>query len=351
LYDNSQEKFNRGGQKLTKSCLIGFDGFIDHLYQVIRSRSNQKNFTTYPSMESLATKILEQKGESINFELIEKTTKIGGNGPILAQALLQKGYPVTLVGAFGNPIHPIFEPFKKSSCTLYSLTESGVSEILEFDDGKIIFGKLFPLFDITFEKIIEIMGNAFIEALDKADLFVSANWTMLPHMNQIWEKTLTLLPKLKAKKRHLFVDLADPAKRSDEDLGKALELLYKFQPFFEVTLGLNDAEAKRLEKIFGINDQDVVKLREKTGLSRIVQHNKKRAILTEEKGTFEQATDYTPHPKVTTGAGDNFNAGLCHGLCQNFTPQKTLLSAIATSGYYVRHGKSPSQKDLVTWDI
>jgi hypothetical protein len=336
---------------MTKSCFIGFDGFIDHLYQVVKTRQGTKEFTPYSKMEPFANKIVEQKGQSINFELVPKTTKIGGNGPILANCLLNLGHPLTVAGAFGNPIDPVFHPLQHPNCKLFSLAMSGVSEILEFDDGKVILGKLSPLFEITYEKIEEVMEGKVMETLDRADLFVSANWTMLPHMNDIWEKIGKNLHQLKDKKRDLFVDLADPAKREDQDLIQALKLLKSLTTKFTVTLGLNDAEANRIKKILSIDGENIEALRKKSGLCRIVQHNKHKAIGCDKTGVFEQKSDFTSHPKVTTGAGDNFNGGFCHALLKGVDLQKSLLSAVQTSGYYVRHGKSPTQEDLKSWDI
>nr|WP_243140929.1 MULTISPECIES: PfkB family carbohydrate kinase [Lactonifactor] len=50
---------------------------------------------------------------------------------------------------------------------------------------------------------------------------------------------------------------------------------------------------------------------------------------------------YTPVPKLSTGGGDNFNAGLCFGLLQGLPLAESLRLGNATSGYYVRTGESP----------
>jgi sugar/nucleoside kinase (ribokinase family) len=56
---------------------------------------------------------------------------------------------------------------------------------------------------------------------------------------------------------------------------------------------------------------------------------------------------YTRSPKLTTGAGDNFNAGFCFGQVQGFNAQESLILGVATSGLYVRNGRSASQKELM----
>jgi sugar/nucleoside kinase (ribokinase family) len=55
---------------------------------------------------------------------------------------------------------------------------------------------------------------------------------------------------------------------------------------------------------------------------------------------------FTPKPKITTGAGDHFNSGFCLGNLLGFGTGQSLLTGVATSGFYVRTGQSPSIGDL-----
>ena len=49
---------------------------------------------------------------------------------------------------------------------------------------------------------------------------------------------------------------------------------------------------------------------------------------------------YCEEPVLTTGAGDNFNAGFILGLLMELEPDIALLLGMAVSGYYVRNGCS-----------
>jgi sugar/nucleoside kinase (ribokinase family) len=51
--------------------------------------------------------------------------------------------------------------------------------------------------------------------------------------------------------------------------------------------------------------------------------------------------------KIKTGAGDNFNAGFCNGLLYGLNCEEMILSGVATSSYYVGHGKSPTIPEVV----
>ena len=58
-----------------------------------------------------------------------------------------------------------------------------------------------------------------MEMAEGARLIGLLNWTMLPGMMGIWKGFLEeIFPKLSVGPRTLFVDLADPQKRTAEDL-------------------------------------------------------------------------------------------------------------------------------------
>jgi sugar/nucleoside kinase (ribokinase family) len=51
---------------------------------------------------------------------------------------------------------------------------------------------------------------------------------------------------------------------------------------------------------------------------------------------------YAAKPLITTGAGDHFNSGFCLGKLLGLGNAMSLLTGVATSGWYVRTGQSPS---------
>jgi hypothetical protein len=224
--------------KHTRHCFIGFDGFIDQISSAV-----SKNFEAFLSIASFAERIESFSGKSGNIELVLRQIKIGGNGPILANALLEGGHQIALAGFFGTPEpHELFLPLLKRCERSFNLGDHGVSDAIEFQDGKIILGKMGDLKSSDARAVLSKIKDP--EALlDAADLFASVNWTMLPMMNALWEILLNeCIPNLTPKKRLFFVDLADPEKRSDADLAHGLNLLQQFQSHYDVHLGLNKRE-------------------------------------------------------------------------------------------------------------
>ena len=68
-----------------------------------------EQFDAVETIADLGSRISAAAGKSANLELFPRFEKLGGNGPIMANALLSLGLSVRYVGALGNPsIHPVF---------------------------------------------------------------------------------------------------------------------------------------------------------------------------------------------------------------------------------------------------
>jgi hypothetical protein len=344
-------------------CFIGFDGFTDEIISVVDTRTDVHTYRPMERIAQLGERILAAAGKSCNIELVLTQQKLGGNAPILTNALLEGNHRITFVGSIGYPdVEPLFKEMADRCEETITLCPSAHSDALEFHDGKVILGKLNTLKDLSYTNLINQIGRErLIQKLDDVDLFVCANWTMLPMMTELWENLAAdMVPFFKRKResnpRWLFVDLADPAKRTDEDIARALKALHHLQPAFQVVLGLNEAEALRMIKVAkGARTGGTIEavraiaqeLRQQVGLYQVVIHATAFAVVATEEEAHVVEGPYCKKPFLTTGAGDNFNAGYCNGLLYNLSPAESLLSGVSTSGYYVRMGKSPTLPQLV----
>jgi len=204
-----------------------------------------------PTIERFASRAAAAAGKSTNFELVQQQIKLGGNGPILANALATFGARLTYVGALGWPsAHPVFAPFTERA-QVHSVADPGLTDALEFEDGKLILSKCDHLRDVNWPNLEARFGRERLaEAFASSELVAFVNWTMLPAMSDIWETLQReLMPQLSGPPRRLFLDLADPEKRRREDIRRALELMVRFRGPFNVTLGLNEKEAGELAKV------------------------------------------------------------------------------------------------------
>ncbi|MEI8194975.1 MAG: carbohydrate kinase family protein [Phycisphaerae bacterium] len=341
-------------------AVLGLDGFVDAIIHVVDKRHSASSFDRMQTIAEFSNRIGAAAGQSSNYEFVVTLQKLGGNGPIMANALAAAGFPVTYVGSLGYPaIHPVFEEMGKHA-DLLSLSEPAYTDAVEFNDGKLMLGKHRALAEVNWENLRARVGeDTFTHLLDEAQLIGLVNWTMLPHMTSIWNHLLEeVLPGLSRKPRRLFVDLADPEKRTRADLLAALATLTKFQSYLEVTLGLNLKESAQVAHVLGLPqpahaeaalESTAAAIRQKLNISTVVIHPRKGAAAANGHGTASFAGPFVTEPKISTGAGDHFNAGFVTGQVLGLDLAESLALGCATSGYYVRHAASPTASQLAAF--
>ncbi|TAG27921.1 MAG: carbohydrate kinase family protein [Verrucomicrobia bacterium] len=347
----------------SKRALVGLDGFVDTIVTPVAQRTGRgEAFTAIGTIPEFADRVAGAAGKSTNIEFYPLQDKLGGNGPIMAAALLAGGTRITYVGALGWPaLHPVFHPLA-AHAEVVSLCNPGTTIAVEFRDGKLMLGQLRSLDCITLPKIDEVMGaNKFRAALAAADLVALVNWTMIPAMSGIFAALLEdVLPGLpprprEAPPRLFFFDLADPEKRTRADLSAVLRLIARFEAFGRVTLGLNLKEAQQVADVLGLESPErdeaslrasAAAIRSELGVATVVVHPRESAACATTEGTFWVPGPYTANPTITTGAGDHFNGGFCQGQLIGFAPEDCLTLGVCTSGFYVRTGQSPSLSEV-----
>jgi sugar/nucleoside kinase (ribokinase family) len=367
LRERTLQELRAGRAQITgRQALLGFDGFVDTIVAPVGQRSAQgESFTPMATIAEFGQRVLGAAGKSLNIELYPRLEKLGGNGPIMANALLAHGAQVTYIGALGQDvIHPVFAGLAERARVI-SLCAPAQTTAIEFTDGKLMLGMMRSLDEITPEKIAAVMGTeAYRAAVAAADLVAPLNWTMIPNLTAVLADLVeNVLPRVPARpERIFFFDLCDPEKRSAADLLQALATMARFEKFGRVTLGLNLKEAQQVHAALGFRlaPEDETGLRALTGdirakleLATVVVHPKESAACATRDGVWWVPGPYTTQPLISTGAGDHFNAGFATGQLLGFSPEACLVLGVCTSGHYVRTTKSPSlddlEKFLTTW--
>ena len=339
-------------------AFVGLDGFVDEIVHAVDKRDSAESYQRLPTMTAFSERIAAAAGKSTNVELVTERTKLGGNGPIMANALACLGIKVSYVGALGYPsMHPVFNEFARHA-EVHSVAEPGHTDAIEFGDGKLMLCKSVLLNDITWANIQARFGrDKFIEKFSTADLVSFVNWTMIPFMSDLWAALLDeFCPSPAGARRILFFDLADPEKRTAKDILRALGLIARFENYFDVVLGLNEKEAYEIGDVLGLNTSH----RTRDGLARLATDIQKQIpintlvvhpvtyALAVSQGKVSTADGpYIARPVITTGAGDHFNSGFCSGKLLGFDNEASVLLGATASGCYVRSGQSPSFDGLV----
>ena len=341
-------------------AVIGMDGFVDSIIDVVDTRDGFERYARMETIDLFGRKIVNAAGKSANYEFVVKHKRLGGNGTIMANALAIAGLDIDYIGSVGVPVpDPVFADFA-ARVRIHSLCEPGYTDALEFADGKLLLGKIAHLSQVSWEALLQRVGMPkFVAMCEAADLIAMNNWTMLPMLGDIWHHVaVDVLPNLPKRRRRIYIDLADPEKRTPQDLCRGLGTLSAMQKYADVTLGLNLKEAGQVAHVLGMHSpaddpcqiqKAAAAIREKLRLDTIVIHPRGGAGAASDSRTAWFDGPLVKQPRLSTGAGDNFNAGFCLGQLAGGSLEECLCCGVATSGYFVRNAGSPALADLAAF--
>ena len=337
------------------SGLCGFDGFIDTFVRL----------QTPASMAEFGPKVAAAAGIAASYPVRQLGDKFGGNGPLFAAALndIHAGkIDVTYIGAMGRgEVLPIYqEALGGKTKRLYTLAEPAHTTCLEFTDGKVMLCDMAACADVTWERVLECVGQSALDAELNAAAFISAvNWGKLPHAGLIWSKLSARLSELArpAKEVFFFMDLAEFETRPMGDRKDLLDCLSAITRQCQTLLSFNLKEAWQMGEVFGgayqgRKDPDSVAelaafLRSRIAVDRVIIHPNDGAACASEAGTVYVPGPFCREPLISTGAGDNFGAGCLAAALKGFDDAGILLAGNCASGHFVRSGRSASFTDMV----
>ena len=353
-----------------KKAFVGFDGFIDSMIHPVSRRHSMRmdDFDRIPTIAAFADRCALAAGKSTNIELFVNEVRFGGNGPLFAGAMARIGMGATYVGAISDEgdesqVHPVFQPFAERCERCIPIGPPATTEALEFDDGKLMLGKGTNVQKVTWDLLVDRFGVDGIRAfVEEAHVIGVVNWVQMGGVDGIWDGlTEHVLPGLSGDRdRRIFIDIADPAKRKDEDVLGALRRMTAMSVHVPVTLGLNQAEAERLARVLKIDlyegpgNQSVSsalrhaaeQIRQSLSLGTVVVHNRFGASAADAEHSAWFDGPFTAKPRLSTGAGDHFNGGFASAHALGMPLDQCLAVACATSGAYVRDALSPDLERL-----
>ena len=349
------------GKKLEYKTFVGLDGYIDLIQRPVKIQTSEGP-EYFETITDFAVHLQKAAGKSGQVELVTQEKKLGGNAPIMAHSLGSLGFQTTCIGNFGESvITDVFEEINEN-VILLSVGDPAMTNALEFHDGKLILSEVGPFKIQDWEYIKSKTGIAKLtEEVDKSSLIALVDWCNLPFSTESWKGILDdILPKIQQKERFFFFDIADPSRRTDDEIKEALDTIGKYYAYGKVTLGLNENET---EKLYGcltrINgDDEVLQLSLIDKAKYIYQHIRvwnllvhptNRSISIQEERVVELPGRVVRKPKISTGGGDNFNSGYCTGQILGFDLESCMITGMASSGAYVQNGQSASIEDLVKY--
>ena len=339
-----------------KEVTIGIDAFIDKILRLVQNKTVSGEYVYFDDIAQFGQHLITKAGKSGQMEACVRFTKLGGNAPLMADAVGSLGVKVNCVGAMGYPqIDPVFNGLSEN-IDLYTIGNPGYTTALEFDDGKIILSQREDLHRINWITMKNMLGmdklkNFFLDS----NVIGLVNWTGMIHFNDIFKGVIKeILPQHTPNKEQIiFFDMADFGERTKEDLAEAVDLINEFAKHYKVILGLNENETNlfmrdlypdaKLKDIYEVGQFIFDHLK----IDAFVIHTLTSSMAFEKNGMTEVESLYVKQPKLSTGGGDNFNGGLCFGQLTGMDFEGSLYVANAVSGFYVRNAKSPNLDDLI----
>ncbi|MCC5790139.1 MAG: hypothetical protein JJT75_10915 [Opitutales bacterium] len=329
--------------------VCGFDGFIDTFIRL----------EAPASMAEFGPKVAAAAGIAASYPAQHLGDKFGGNGPLLLSGLhgLMNGeIDLTYIGALGDPEPlPIFaEALQDKTAHLYTIAEPAHSDCLEFTDGKVMLSDLRACAEVTWERILEKVGEETLsQRLAEADFIGAVNWGKLIHVGTVWEgfaKKLAALGK-PAKEVPFFMDLAEFEQRPMEDRKELIGLVERVTGQCTTMLSMNLKEAWQMADSFdgdfhGAKKPEAVTalaafLKEHIKVDKIIIHPNNGAVCADNQEAVWVSGPFCKEPLVSTGAGDHFGAGCLIGSLLGLDNFGIALLGVCTSGYFVRTGEAP----------
>ena len=351
-----------------KTVFLGYDGYIDSLYRMVKQRHGLKEVEYYDSMKEFGEKIVGIAGSSGSIERILKKELAGGFAPNMARALANMAPQSTikLYAAMGVPtMHPLFQKFP-DNVNLHSVGNMGLTLAMEFKDGKIMSQDMEGINTLDWSSLLSHVGgrDAFIEVFESVSAIGNGHWSLMRHMNTYWAHMIEdIFPNVSnIEKKFFLVDPADMDFRAQKDQQEMLSLLSQIEDLTNVILSVNDREAISVSR--ALEDQGVTpieknnpasyemagaEINEVLNLSYFVIHDPRFATITGTKPSpfhYWVTEGYTKSPKFTTAAGDHFNAALLLSILGKLPPEEALVVANAATAIFVRTGESPRLQDL-----
>jgi sugar/nucleoside kinase (ribokinase family) len=336
-----------------KKVFVGFDAFIDLVVRPIQSGDARKVDRYYERMDDFAAFIARCSGRNGSVELDERMEKLGGNAPNLASAVNVLGASVTAIAPFGSPsVHACFAEMSRR-CELYSVGNPGISLALEFADGKVMLAMNRQNNHLDYRTLTTHLTVDRLRAiLTSCDFLALVNWSELPGSTDLLDGlSRDVFPAI-SRPTPLLVDLSDCTRRNPEELRDYLAKLAALPSNLQIILSLNQNEASMVFQAMDIDPalSDAGKgraLREGLHLDWVVLHHWTHTAIVSEEGFDSCKPRDRKNPVLQTGAGDNFNAGLCAGRLLGMSAGDCLTLATETSGFYVETGRNPAWTELV----
>ncbi|WP_191965500.1 MULTISPECIES: PfkB family carbohydrate kinase [Haloferax] len=254
-----------------------------------------------------------------------------------------------MIGTFGRPMRSEFED-EFAGNTMYSIGEPGMTDAVEFDDGKLMLTQAGSYRELDWDALDEHLGHdELADQLEEADLFGIGYWSMIPNLPEIIRGLADdIWPTLSNPPSNVFFDPADIRHLSQSQFTQGFDALQTLNRQVPVTLSANRGETQELITSGGgsVDGESMLDLattaRDIVDVDRVVSHGARASAMVTEDEQALIETLHIPDPEIVTSSGDHFNAGVCLGLLEGLDAESTVALGNAVAGSFIRNGESPT---------
>lgn len=293
----------------------GFDGFVDSIYRPLKKSGPEK--ASFKTIAEFGGYITGQAGKNASIELELIRRRMGGNMPNFIRAASALGAECFSVGMLSDHTGGIDPVFSSLPGTKYSWTGAGQASALEFDDGKIFLAQGCACEGDPWERITEKTGAALERMIRDADLIGLVNWSELAFADSLWRSFFRYCARtLKSEKnKFLLIDFCDMGRKGGGEIKNILALSGEFSALRHTIVSLNYNEALEAGAALGFKaDKEgdlealAAVIREASSVHEAVIHTRAEALCLSDAGCFRAPVRTVEKPRISTGAGDTFNA-------------------------------------------
>ena len=335
--------------------VFGFDGFVDNVRRVGRSADDgvEERISTLQEFgEEVVTSAAADSSLSISWGRHGQRT--GGHVSHLSRVYQGLGFDPTIVGTCGDPPRDSFER-EFADCTIYSLGEPGITDAIEFNDGKLMLTESGDAATLDWNSLRSRVGvETLADELDGARLFGIGYWSMIPGLGDIVDGIREeVLPTLSTLPRHVLMDPANIRKLDRAKLDEVVSAAQRLDEVVDLTVSANRFETRVLASELGDSAGDHIAEDARTafdalGVDRFVGHGVTESVVVTADGSASVAVRPVETPELTTSAGDHFNAGFALGLVEGLPDDASVALGNALAREFVRTGKTPPYADILS---
>ena len=352
----NKQKIADNFKKTTNRVILGIDGYVDEVWQLVESRSEENTATMFTRMNQYAERILQTGSGGMTVEIVRKRRGFGGFTANTGNAVARLGIDTTMLCLYGKEtLDPVFEPFCEM-CKVISVGAPATTHIFEFDDGKIMLPYVEHIIDFNWQSLVDALGrDKIVSLLADSSIIALGYWSSMPSFDEVIAEICACLPN-DGKARRIFTDFAELRKRNEASLVSTLGLMKKLNAATPISLSMNEHEGAQIFALYNEpltaqappTPEQIENVHRQTGLDEIVVHTPHYAIAAAAgEGISVSAQEFCEKPVRTTGAGDTFNGSYAAALAAGLNIAERLWFANTAVSYFLNNGEAPALEQVL----